>query len=153
MIKLFQWQETDHLAFSFVPLELKGTGITWLLFKVRRFWTHLWLWLTISGPQEEPSAAGMNLVSHFLPTRWHHRALQMSCMTHITQTCWYECIKEPVILTEVWAIFILNKLRIITHYAMDRCSSQAVWVQKAVVQNNDTLFTVSGYNNDLSGLF
>lgn len=34
--------------------------------------------VTISGPQAEPSAAGMNLVSHFLPTRWHQRALQMS---------------------------------------------------------------------------
>lgn len=35
-------------------------------------------YVTISGPQAEPSAAGINLVSHFLPTRWHHRALQIS---------------------------------------------------------------------------
>lgn len=34
----------------------------------------------MSGPQAEPSAAGINLVSHFLPTRWHHRALQISWM-------------------------------------------------------------------------
>lgn len=34
--------------------------------------------LTMSGPHWVPSAAGMNFVSHFLPIRWHHRALQMS---------------------------------------------------------------------------
>lgn len=33
----------------------------------------------MSGPQVVPSAAGMNLVSHRCPVRWHHNDLQMSC--------------------------------------------------------------------------
>lgn len=40
-----------------------------------------WHFLTMSGPQLVPSAAGMNLVSHRWPVRWHHRDLQMSCQT------------------------------------------------------------------------
>ena len=42
--------------------------------------------LTMSGPQLVPSAAGMNLVSHRCPVRWHHSDLQMSCQTSQTHT-------------------------------------------------------------------
>lgn len=42
------------------------------------------LFLTMSGPQVVPSAAGMNLVSHRCPTRWHQSDLQMSCQTNQT---------------------------------------------------------------------
>lgn len=45
---------------------------------------HLLLFLTMSGPQVVPSAAGMNLVSHRCPTRWHQSDLQMSCQTNQT---------------------------------------------------------------------
>lgn len=45
--------------------------------------------ITISGPQAEPSAAGMNLVSHFLPTRWHHRALQISLNNIRERPSWH----------------------------------------------------------------
>lgn len=34
--------------------------------------------LTISGPQVVPSAAGMNLVSHRCPVRWHQSDLHIS---------------------------------------------------------------------------
>lgn len=46
------------------------------------------LTLTMSGPQVVPSAAGMNLVSHRCPTRWHQSDLQMSCQTSHTQNEW-----------------------------------------------------------------
>lgn len=46
---------------------------------------HLLLFLTMSGPQVVPSAAGMNLVSHRCPTRWHQSDLQMSCQTNQTK--------------------------------------------------------------------
>lgn len=39
----------------------------------------------MSGPQVVPSAAGMNLVSHRCPARWHQSDLQMSCQTNQTQ--------------------------------------------------------------------
>lgn len=52
--------------------------LTWFFSGTRR------CLLTMSGPQLVPSAAGMNLVSHRCPVRWHHSDLQMSCQTNQT---------------------------------------------------------------------
>lgn len=55
--------------------------------------------VTMSGPQADPSAAGMNLVSHFLPTRWHHRALQISWKREEART------KRELAATRRWSVF------------------------------------------------
>lgn len=59
---------------------------------------HLLLFLTMSGPQVVPSAAGMNLVSHRCPTRWHQSDLQMSCQTNQTneKVVYNQCVSPPL---------------------------------------------------------
>lgn len=59
---------------------------------------HLLLFLTMSRPQVVPSAAGMNLVSHRCPARWHQSDLQMSCQTNQTQMKGWFTTDPPLML-------------------------------------------------------
>lgn len=147
MIKLFQWHKTDHLAFPFVPLELKGKSATWLLLR----WDATEHIRDCDSPSLDRRQSPRRLA-----WTWSRIFFRRDGTTGLCRCpAWHTSNRrvDMNVLKNRSLIVILNTLRIITHYVMDRCSSQAVRVQKAVVQNNDTLFMISGYNNDLSGLF